>query len=203
MTQCSDVVTAVVLAGGRARRLDGRDKGLIEINNKPMIAYILAALAGQTHETIINANRNPDKYSGMGCRVIPDRIPGYCGPLAGMASAMHICNTRYLLTVPCDSPLIAGDLAARLYAAIATESADIAVAHDGRRLQPVFCLLKTGLRDSIETFLSANRRKIDRWFEEEKYVAVDFSDQPDMFINVNTPEDLSLLQTQLADGRDD
>jgi len=203
MTQCSDVITAVVLAGGRARRLDGRDKGLIEINDKAMIEYILAALAGQTRETIINANRNPDKYSGMGCRVIPDRIPGYCGPLAGMASAMHICNSRYLLTVPCDSPLIAGDLAARLYQAMTTRGSDIAVAHDGRRLQPVFCLLKTRLRDSIETFLSANRHKIDHWFEGEKYVTVDFSDQPDMFINVNTPEDLSLLQRRLTDGRGD
>jgi molybdenum cofactor guanylyltransferase len=183
-------VTAVVLAGGRARRMGGNDKGLIELNQVPLIEYALTTLQGQVDTIFINANRNIERYAGMGYPVIEDRHGGFNGPLAGMASALSVMQTRYLVTVPCDSPALPHDLVDRLLTARAQADAELAVAHDGTRMQPVFALLKRSLLPSLERFLEADGRKIDRWYARHRLALADFSDQPDAFTNVNTPEDL-------------
>ncbi len=202
MDDYRESISCVALAGGQGRRMRGEDKGLLRLHDRPMIGYVVGKLAGQGSEVLINANRNMDEYAGMGCRVISDRLQGYAGPLAGMASAMYASATPYLLTAPCDSPFIADDLAGRLYDALRAEQASIAVANDGKRLQPVFCLLRTELLDSVEAYLGEGKHKIDGWLEREGYVSVDFSDRPDMFINVNTPEDVVLAERKLAaEGR--
>jgi molybdenum cofactor guanylyltransferase len=186
-------VTAVVLAGGRARRMGGQDKGLIELNRTPLIEYALAALAGQVDTIVINANRNIERYAGMGYPVIEDRHSGFNGPLAGMASALSVMQTRYLVTVPCDSPALPLDLVDRLLEARAEADAEIAVAHDGTRMQPVFALLQRSLLPGLERFLDADGRKIDQWYAQHRLALADFSDQPDAFTNVNTPEDLAIM----------
>ena len=194
-------ITGVVLAGGQARRMGGTDKGLIELAGRPMIEYVLDSLQPQVQAILINANRNLDRYRQYGHPVIPDRDGAYSGPLAGMASAMGVARTRYILTAPCDSPLLPGDLAHRLLDALRTESAELAVAHDGERLQPVFALIDVSLRPSLEQALANDERKIDRWYGRHVTAVADFSDQKDAFRNVNTPQELEHLAERIAAPR--
>ena len=192
-------ITAVVLAGGRARRMGGEDKGLIEVAGKPMAAHTIDVLRPQTAEVIVNANRNADAYRAItGCRVIADTVGGFAGPLAGMASALEASATRLLLTAPCDSPLVTGELGPRLHAARARDDAEIAVAHDGERMQPVFALLTRSLLPDLLAFLRAGERKIDTWYATRHTVTADFSDILDTFLNVNTPRERDRLEQRLA-----
>ena len=192
-------ITAVVLAGGRARRMGGEDKGLVEVAGRPMVAHTVDALRPQSAEVIVNANRSSAAYrAATGCRVIADTVGGFAGPLAGMASALEASATSLLLTAPCDSPLVAEALGPRLHAAMIHHGAEIAVAHDGERMQPVFALLARGLLSDLLTFLAAGERKIDAWYATRHAVTADFSDLPDTFLNVNTPEERDRLEQRLA-----
>lgn len=193
-----DDITGVVLAGGRGSRMGGVDKGLVALRGKPMVALALAALRPQVGRLLINANRNLQEYATFGCEVIPDALDGYLGPLAGLASAMQAARTRYVVTVPCDSPLLADDLIARLYAALAHDDADISVAHDGERLHPVFALLKRALLPSLIDYLNTGGRKIDVWFARHRLAIADLRDRADTFINVNSPEERAALEARLT-----
>ena len=141
------------MAGGRATRMGGVDKGLVPIHGRPMIAWVIDALRPQVSDVLINANRNHDRYGEFACPVIDDGDSDFRGPLAGMVSAMQAARTPYIAVVPCDSPLIGGELVARLYAAAASSGAPIAAAHDGERLQPVFALLSCDLLDDLAGYL--------------------------------------------------
>ena len=192
-------VTAVVLAGGRARRMGGGDKGLVEVAGRSMVAYAVTALRPQAAEVLVNANRNAVEYRTItGCRVIADTVGGFAGPLAGMASALEASAGRLLLTAPCDSPLVAPDLGPRLHAALARDGAEVAVAHDGERMQPVFALLTRGVLPSLLVFLESGERKIDAWYATRHTVTADFSDALDTFLNVNTPQERERLERRLA-----
>ena len=194
-----DEITAVVLAGGKARRMGGEDKGLVEVAGRPMVAHTIDALRPQTAEVIVNANRNAGAYRAItGCRVIADTMGDFAGPLAGMASALEASTTRLLLTAPCDSPLVTGELGPRLHAAMIRDGAEIAVAHDGERMQPVFALLTRDLLPDLLAFLAAGERKIDTWYATRHAVTADFSDILDTFLNVNTPQERDRLEQRLA-----
>jgi len=169
--------------------MGGRDKGLIELLGKPMISHVIAGLRPQVGALVINANRNLERYEAFGYPVVSDIVADYFGPLAGMASALQAIQTRYLLTVPCDSPLVDPQLAAKLHAALATHQAQISVVHDGERMQPVFALLNGSCLPSLLAYLQDGGRKIDTWYQQHKLALADFSGCPDMFFNVNTPED--------------
>ncbi len=186
-------ITAVILAGGMARRMGGQDKGLVEVFGKPMIEHVLDILRPQVDQILINANRNQDTYASYGYPVVGDSIEGYCGPLAGMASAMQQSSTRYVMATPCDSPFLPEDLVARLYNCMQDAGASISVAHDGDRIQPVFALLDCNLLESLLAFLDSGERKIDRWYGQQHCVMADFSDCPDTFLNINSPEDITEL----------
>lgn len=190
----AEAISGLVLAGGLARRMGGIDKGLVVLAGKPMIEHVLAGLAPQVGRVLINANRNLEQYGGYGYEVVSDTLEGYLGPLAGALSALKVIDTEFLLTVPCDSPLVAPDLAGRMYAALRSGQADLAVAHDGRRQQPVFLLLKRGLAADLEAYLASGERKIDRWFARHRVAEADLSDRPDSFINVNEPEEKQRLE---------
>ena len=188
-------VTGVILAGGQARRMQGQDKGLALLNNKPMIEYVIESLKPQVGALLINANRNLGKYATYGFDIVSDELSGYHGPLAGMASALNKVTTPYMLTTPCDSPFMVDDLAERLINALETNDADISVAHNGERMQPVFCLIKKELLPSINDFLNEGERKIDKWFNQHKLAIADFSDKPKTFDNLNTIEDIQSIET--------
>ncbi len=190
-------ITGLILAGGQARRMGGDDKGLVELNGKPMIAYSVAALSSQVAHIIINANRNTDTYLQYSADVISDELAGYCGPLAGFATALKFIDTEFMATVPCDSPFLPDNLIERLSQPFKENDTEISVAHNGERIQPVFSLMKKSLYDSLDEYLTSGERKIDRWFEQHNMKLVDFSDSPETFYNINTPEDLQQATNKL------
>jgi molybdenum cofactor guanylyltransferase len=193
----TDNITAIILAGGQARRMGGQDKGLIHLAQKPMIEYVLNAIQPQVDDIIINANRNQAIYKAYGFPVVADQIEGYCGPLAGMASGLQAAKTPFVVTVPCDSPLIPDDLVQKLYSTLQDEDAEICTAHSSGRMQPVFTLMKTEVLPSMLEFLNNGERKIDKWFEKHHLAIADFSDQAETFININSEEELTAIELKL------
>lgn len=192
-------ITGLVLAGGQARRMGGIDKGLVPLAGRPMIAHVLAALRPQVGAILVNANRHHEQYATFGYPLVPDRHDGFLGPLAGLAAGLEVADTEYVITVPCDSPLLGPDLVARLARALLAHAADISFAHDGSRTHPVFALVRSRLRDNLEAYLAGGGRKIDQWFAQHPSVTADFSDCPETFLNVNRPEERDALEVRLAE----
>ena len=190
-------VTGVVLAGGRAQRMGGEDKGLVELADKPMISYVLERLNAQVGAVLINANRNIERYRQLGWPVISDTMTGYLGPLAGMSVAMQAADTKYIITAPCDSPFLPNDYVQRMFDQL-NDDADLAVATDGDRWQPVFSLIDTRLHDSLSAYLESGERKIDSWFRQHTVAEVSFSDHTEAFLNINTLQDLEHIEQELA-----
>jgi len=191
-------ITGLILAGGRAQRMGGIDKGLIPFLEKPLIASAIGRLQNQVGPMLINANRNITKYATYGYPVILDETPDFSGPLAGFSAGLKACKTPYMLTSPCDSPLLPLDLASQL--AKEMEGGDFQLVYassqesDGKVwAQPVFCLMRTDLLESLERFLQKGELKIDRWFKELRSGTVIFNDA-NAFANVNTPEELQNLE---------
>ena len=178
--------------------MGGTDKGLVPVNGRPMISWVIDALRPAVAEVLVNANRNHERYGEFGCPVVDDGDDEFRGPLAGMARGMRAAKTPYIAVVPCDSPLIGGELVQRLYAAVASSGARVAAAHDGERLQPVFALLSCDLLDDLAGYLDAGERKIDRWYARHGYETVDFSDVAEWFANINAPDDKHALEEVLA-----
>ncbi len=197
MNITKEQVTAVILAGGMGKRMGGQDKGQIQLQGHPLIEFVLDAIRSQVKTVLINANRHQQEYALYGYPVIGDQLDGYQGPLAGFAAGLSASPTPYIVTVPCDGPLLAPDLVTRLIRAINREAADIAVAHDGKRLQPVYALLPRRLLPGLEDFLASGDRKIDRWYAQHHIALADFSDTPQVFTNINTPEDRYRIQDEV------
>ena len=194
----ADQITGLILAGGRAQRMGGIDKGLIPFHNKALIESAIARLSSQVGSILINANRNVTKYASYGYSVIPDETPDFSGPLAGFSAGLKTCNTPYLLTSPCDSPLLPIDLGIKLAAEMERGDFQLVYASsketDGKIwAQPVFCLMHVNLQESLNAFLQKGDLKIDRWFKEVRSSTVVFDD-PQAFANVNTPEELKQLE---------
>lgn len=187
-------ITGLVLAGGQGSRLGGRDKGLVEYRGRPMLDYVLAALRPQVGEILISANRNLEWYRKTGHRVVTDPDGDFAGPLAGILAGLRAAHTSCVAVVPCDGPLVPPDLVARLRAALRERGAAVAAAHDGERLHPTFALVPASLAGALEDYLRSGRRKVSEFYAENDFVAVDFSDCPQAFLNVNTPEDLARLE---------
>lgn len=179
-------LAAVVLAGGRGQRLGGADKGLVDYRGRPLVAWVLDALAPQAGEIVISANRNLERYAATGHRVLPDTLPGFPGPLAGVLAAMRAVAAPWLLVVPCDTPHLPHDLAARLLAAAVAAGAQIAVAADDARTHHVCFVVRTALADDLEAALARGERAVHRWQAAHRPVAVRF--EAAGFANFNQPE---------------
>lgn len=201
-------ITGLILAGGRGSRMGGVDKGLQNFRGMPLALQALMRLSPQVGGVMINANRNLSAYESFGVPVWPDGLADYAGPLAGFLCGLERCETPWLLTVPCDTPLFPADLASRLAAAAAAQGADIAMAaapepEDGGstrvRTQPVFCLLRVSLLESLMRFTQEGGRKIDRWTAQHPCAIVAFDqpgDDPLAFRNANTLAELHALEGQ-------
>ncbi|MDD2729791.1 molybdenum cofactor guanylyltransferase MobA [Malikia sp.] len=202
-------VDALLLAGGQGSRMGGVDKGLQQLGGRPLAAHALERLRRQQGDRLagcmVNANRNLDRYQALGWPVWPDARPDFPGPLAGFLAGLEQASSPWLLTVPCDSPLFPLDLLERLAQAAEREGADLALAlgrdEQGRlRRQPVFCLLRRELADSLRAYLRAGGRKIDDWIQSQHHVAVAFDapgDDPRAFFNANTLAELHALEIGL------
>ncbi len=190
-------ITGLVLAGGRGSRMGGVDKGLQAYRGMPLAMHALLRLGPQVGELMVNANRNLAAYESLGAPVWPDALPDYPGPLAGFLTGLERCTTPFLATVPCDSPHFPEDLVARLAARLEADDAELAMAatrENGElRLQPVFCLMRASLMESLVRFTAGGRRKIDAWTATLRTVTVPFDDAR-AFANANTVDELRKLQ---------
>jgi molybdopterin-guanine dinucleotide biosynthesis protein A len=199
-------ISAIILAGGRGTRMGGVDKGMQNFNGTPLALHAVLRLqtqqGGPLGDVMINANRNLAAYKAFGVPVWPDSLADYAGPLAGFLTGLERCETTYLLTLPCDTPLFPPDLVQRLASALEREAAQIAMVaapeEDGKlRAQPVFCLLRRDLLDSLVRFTAEGGRKIDRWTAQHKTVLVPFDapgDDAKAFFNANTLDELHSLE---------
>ncbi|PTQ15303.1 molybdenum cofactor guanylyltransferase MobA [Vibrio splendidus] len=183
----------VILAGGQASRMGGKDKGLVELNGSPLIQYVINKLSQQDVSITINANRNLDSYQAF-APVVSDSFPDYPGPLGGIHAGLKNASTDWVGFVPCDSPQISDDLVERFCSAV-KEDSDILVAHDGEFKQPVFTLFHKRVLPNLEAFLERGDRKIILLYKECVTEYVDFSDSPNCFVNLNTPEELTQFGT--------
>ena len=190
--------TGVILAGGLARRMNQLDKGLVCYQGRPLVSYAIAALTPLVQELIINANRHHEEYQQFGLPVLADQNDSFDGPLAGILTAMIQTDADVLLIVPCDAPLIQTEHLQKLLNARASLDADVAVASDGERLHSVFLAIHSRLQASLENYLSTGQRKVQTWLALQNTVSVDFSDTPEIFTNINTLTDLSLLEARQA-----
>lgn len=191
------LVTGVLLAGGRAERMGGRDKGLLPLAGEPLIAHAVRRLKPQVAELLISANRHLETYQRFGCRVISDGVEErFRGPLAGMLAALRVVATPWVLTAPCDSPRLPPDYAARMLAALEKAGMVASVACGEGRRQPVFALVSVGLRDDLAAWLANGQGGVGRWLQRHRPVPVEFPDRPGLFRNINTPEELARLEAE-------
>ena len=202
MVPTREHITGLILAGGRGLRMGGADKGLMPLDGRPMVEYVIQRLRSQVEDILISANRNHEQYAEFGYRVIPDTSEGFLGPLAGVASGLHAAKTEYVLTVPCDSPLIGDDLAARLGQALMRDATELAVAHDGRQPQRSFLLLRRSLVSDLTAFLASDERKVQHWLAQNRVATADFRDCPEKFANIDDPSEYQAIEALLQEKAD-
>jgi len=190
-------ITGVILAGGRARRMGGQDKGLIPLIDRPLITYVLDAVKPCVDQLLINANRSQEEYKRFQIPVISDETTGFDGPLAGILAAMKVSQTDALITAPCDTPMLQERMVQRMINTMRNHEAEICVAHDGNRLQPVFLGLDCELKKNLERYLDSGNRKIDIWLNQHVMKVVDYSDCPEMFVNINSPDELADIEAMM------
>jgi len=195
-------ITGLILAGGRGSRMGGVDKGLQPYRGMPLALHTLLRLGDQVGEVMVNANRNLSAYESFGVPVWPDPqgIGEFAGPLAGFLAGLERCETPWMLSVPCDTPAFPLDLVEKLAAAAEAQDAEIAMPRtvdaEGRaQVQPVFCLMRTSLLESLVSFIHEGGRKIDRWTALHRCVEVDFDDDA-AFFNANTLDELRQAEAQ-------
>jgi molybdenum cofactor guanylyltransferase len=201
-----NLITGILLAGGRGTRMGGVDKGLQLYNGLPLAKHAIQQLQPQVGSLLINANRNLDVYQTWGeqfsADVVVDELADFAGPLAGFLVGLQRCKTPFLVTVPCDTPRFPADLVARLAEALLQNNSDIAMVSSPDeegilRHQPVFCLIRRELTESLQVFTETGGRKIGAWAAQHKLTRVDFnktSDDAKAFYNANNLQDLHDLQ---------
>lgn len=184
-------ITGVVLAGGKARRMGGVDKGLLKLNGKPLWQHVADTLMTQLSHVVVNANRHQEIYQASGLKVVEDSLADYPCPLAGMLSVMQqeagsgfVLPMRYALHSP--------DLAARLNHQ--RKDAPVVWVHDGERDHPTIALVNRAIEPLLLEYLQAGERRVMAFMRLAGGHAVDFSDHKDAFVNVNTPEELARWQ---------
>ncbi|WP_298441136.1 molybdenum cofactor guanylyltransferase MobA [uncultured Ferrimonas sp.] len=190
-------LTLAVLAGGQARRMNGEDKGLIEVAGKPMVQHVLDRLQANTMATMLISNRNQQRYGELGYPVYSDEVPDFAGPLAGICRALQQAQTEFVIAVPCDTPMLPQDLIPQMLATLTEHNADIVIARDEQQDHPVLMLLKRNLLGSLQQFLSDGERKVIRWCQQHHMEYCDFNGQAHAFANINTPEQKQQLEQQL------
>lgn len=183
-------ISAVILAGGRATRMNGEDKGLQIFQNKPLFQHIQQRLQPQITQISINANRHHAEYATTGLAVFADTLPNFQGPLSGMLTALERAETEFVLFVPCDCPFLPPNLVEKLQSAVQNKKILAAYVHDGEREHPTICLISRSLKKALNDYLARGERRILHFLREQHAVAVDFSEQPKAFVNINTLADL-------------
>ncbi|HDT2124868.1 TPA: molybdenum cofactor guanylyltransferase MobA [Enterobacter roggenkampii] len=188
----SQEIIGIVLAGGRATRMGGKDKGLQLLNGKPLWQHVADTLASQVTAMAISANRHIDTYRQSGYAVYQDSLENYPGPLAGMLSVMQQSHGEWFIFCPCDTPFIPSCLVERLF--LLRGTAPVVWVHDGERDHPAIALMHRSLAPALQAYLAAGERRVMVFMRESGGHSVDFSDVKSAFVNVNTSEDLQMMQ---------
>lgn len=191
-------ISAIILAGGQANRMGGAGKGLVPLQNKPLVQYVIERLTPQVDEILINANREIERYEAFNLPILKDEHADFIGPLAGFTLGLKHGKHDYLLTVPCDSPLLPEDLVARMMKALTEQAADIVVAKSAGHTHPVFSLMKKAVLPSLMAYLDQGERKVSTWQKSLHYIEVEFNDCAEAFVNLNTFEELEALALKLG-----
>lgn len=189
-------ISAVILAGGQAKRMGGVDKGLQPLQGKPLFQFIYDRLHSQVEHISVNANRNQAIYATAGLPVFGDNIEGFQGPLSGILTALECADTDFVLFVPCDSPFFPDNLLEKLKSAVVFHGVSIAYVHDGEREHPTFCLMACGLKDKLAAYLAAGERRMLQFMRQNSAVSVDFSENKAAFTNINTLDELQQFNVQ-------
>lgn len=194
-------ICSVILAGGKGTRMQGEDKGLLDYQGKPLIEHALEKVCEESQQLVISCNRNiaayrkiaaearTSKSSKLDIDVVIDAAGDYLGPLAGLLAASKVCQQNWLFTMPCDMPNVPADIIQRLAVRTTETECDIAVCHDGSRRQNLVMLLRRNITDSLSDYLRSGGRRVDQWQNQFRVLEVDFSDQSEMFGNLNRVED--------------
>lgn len=186
-------VDAAIIAGGLGTRLDGADKGLLEWGKQRFAEHIAQKLRPHTASLIINCNRNLPRYEVIADLIVQDEDKNFAGPLAGLLSVIKVSAADYVLTSPCDTPLIPNNYATKMLATLTQSPGRLIVAHDGSQIQPLHMLLPTQLEDSIRDYLHSGKRKLTSWIILQSPVFCDFAESASAFLNVNSPQEFDEL----------
>ncbi len=189
-------ISGIILAGGKARRMGGEDKGLTPLQGRPMVQHVMERLRPQLDTLVISANRNREQYGAFGYPVVSDRDQSFQGPLAGIASGITATDTPLVLITPCDTPLLPLDLVTRLHQTLQQSGRPLAVAHDGERLQQLCFLADRTILGSIEDHLRQDQRRVQQWINQLEPAICPFDD-PLAFANINTPEEQQAIEARL------
>ena len=193
-----DTICANILAGGRASRMAGKDKGLLQLEGVPLVQHVIARLEPQVEHIVISANRHLDAYRRFGWPVLSDSLSGYPGPLAGILTALQHCRQDWVITVPCDGPFLPPDLVDRMIQAIKAGPRRACVVQTARGFQPTYCLVHRSLQDDLLEYMQKGGRKTGQWLKNQHPALADFSDVSDAFININTPDELDDARQRLS-----
>jgi len=198
-------VPGVILAGGRATRMGGGDKGLKRVAGRRLLDHVIARLAPQCSPIALNANGDPARFSDYGIPVLPDSLPNHPGPLAGVLAGLNWAATigaDTIVTVAADTPFFPPDLVARLSAAAGPEGLALAASADSEGVlwqHPTFGLWPVALRHDLRAALEGGLRKIVQWTDRHHAGVAEFPSRPfDPFFNINTPEDIDAAERLIA-----
>ena len=192
--EMASLVTCLVLAGGCGRRMEGKDKGLVHYQGRPLISHIHRRIGDRVSNMLVSVNRNHNTYRNMGYSVVSDFRPGFAGPMAGVESGLLSMNTPLLMVIPCDTPLFPDDLLDRLMMAVHWNGDRAAyVVSDGQHL-PVFCLLQSNLVNSARHYLDCGRRSMHGWLEKIGSTPVEWHQPTIPFLGANSADELQVLE---------
>ena len=195
-------ISAIILAGGLATRMNGLNKGLVPLYNTPLISFVIAKLKDVTDDLMISANRDITAYEAYGYLVISDKIKDengeQIGPLGGFHAGLSAAKHELVLFAPCDMPNLPPNLASRLMRTLQETKAEICVVTANGDTIPVLCLCKKCVLPSLTAYIAQGGRKVSAWQKSQKYIEVDFSDCSDAFVNLNTPQDLADFEQKLV-----
>ena len=183
-------ISAVILAGGKARRMGGQDKGLQILGKQSLIQHVINRLQPQIHDISINANRSQTEYTKFGFPVFSDELPDFQGPLSGMLTALEKTNSDFILFTPCDTPFFPTNLLDKLKSTVKNDRTLIAYACDEEREHPVFCLMSVQLKEKLQHYLASGERRLLQFMKKNRGISVTFTKEEGNFENFNTMDDL-------------
>ena len=206
MTILNKIIPCVILAGGKGRRMGGKEKALVPLLDRPLLSYVLESISGQVAPIALNINTSLDKFNKFGYQIIEDPIKGHLGPLAGILASLnwaHTLNHKWVLTLPCDTPFLPKNLVEEMIKVKSNDlSLDLVIARSKGYNHPVIALWKSELKSKLRIALEEGVRKIDLFTANLKIGYVDFDSrkniQFDPFTNLNSPLDLIHAQQILG-----